>query len=211
MLLPTYRHANRREFIGAGILGTLGLALSPMMQTLLAREESKKRAKSCILVWLNGGPSHIDTFDPKPGVDTGGPFKAIDTKVPGMKLCEHLPKLADQAKHLAVVRSLTSKEADHDRAYFFLHTGNLRDETVDYPGLGAVVANEWRDKEGDLPSFVSLNGTAPGGGFLGLNFDPYVVGNLDAPLDNINLPDGVDEDRLARRLKALDALNKRYA
>ncbi len=210
MRFPTIRHANRREFLGAGIFGTLGLALSPMMQTLLAAEKDKKRAKACIVIWLNGGPSHIDTFDPKPGADTNGPFKAIDTAVTGMQFSEHLPKLSEQAKHLAVVRSMTSKEADHDRAYFYLHTGNLRDETVDYPALGSVVAHEWKDTEGDLPSFVALNGGAPGGGFLGLNFDPYVVGNLDAPLDNLNLPDGVDEDRLDRRLKALEALNKRY-
>jgi uncharacterized protein (DUF1501 family) len=211
MRYPIHHHANRREFLGAGLLGTLGLALSPMMQTLLARTTDKKRAKACILIWLNGGPSHLDTFDPKTETTVKGLFKAIDTKVAGMQLCEHLPRLADQARHLAVIRSLTSKEADHDRAYFYLHTGNLRDETVEYPALGSVVAHEWRDQEGDLPSFVALNGGAPGGGFLGLNFDPYVVGNLDAPLDNLNLPDGVDEERLNRRLKALEALNNRFA
>src|SRR6266851_4808199 len=161
MRFPTLRHTSRREFLGAGILGTLGLALSPMMQKLLAAGKDKKRAKACILIWLNGGPSHIDTFDPKPGADTNGPFKAIDTQVEGMKFSEHLPKLADQAKHLAVIRSLTSKEADHDRAYFYLHTGNLRDDTVDFPALGSVVAHEWKDAEGDLPSFVALNGAAP--------------------------------------------------
>ncbi len=211
MRLPTFRHASRREFLGAGLLGALGLALSPTMQALLAAGKDTKRAKACILVWLNGGPSHIDTFDPKPGADTNGPFKAIDTTVNGLKFGEHLPRLAEQAKHLAVVRSLTSKEADHDRANFYLHTGNLRDETVDYPALGAVVAHEWKDNEGDLPSFVALNNSSPpGGGFLGLDFDPYVVGNLDAPLDNLNLPDGVDEDRLGRRIKALAALNDRF-
>ena len=72
------------------------------------------------------------------------------------------------------------------------------------------VAHEWQDAEGDLPSFVAMNGGAPGGGFLGLNFDPYVIGNLDAPLDNLNLPDGVDDDRLSRRLKALEVLNNRF-
>jgi uncharacterized protein (DUF1501 family) len=211
MRRPTFRHANRREFLAAGLLGTVGLALSPMMQTVLARED-KKRAKACILVWLNGGPSHLDTFDPKPAADAkiAGPFKALDTKVSGVQLSEHLPHLGEQAKHLAVIRSLTSKEADHDRAYFYLHTGNLRDETVEYPALGSVVAHKWKDTESDLPSFVALNGGAPGGGFLGLDFDPYVVGNLDAPLDNLNLPDGIDEDRLDRRLKALEVLNDRF-
>src|SRR6516225_9061726 len=97
----------RREFLGAGIAGTLGLALSPMFQKLLAEEATGRRAKSCILIWLNGGPSHIDTFDPKPGAPTNGPFKPIDTAVTGIQISEHLPRLAEQARHLAIVRSVT--------------------------------------------------------------------------------------------------------
>jgi hypothetical protein len=130
-------HLTRRSFLASGLVGTLGLALSPAARSLLAAPAPARRAKACVLVWLNGGPSHLDTFDPKPGTPTGGPTKAIDTAVPGLKLSEHLPKLAGQAKRLAVVRSLTSKEADHDRAAYFLRTGNLRDERVEYPALGA--------------------------------------------------------------------------
>jgi uncharacterized protein (DUF1501 family) len=199
--------ASRREFLGAGVAGTLGLALSPAVQRLLAAEGPQRRAKACILLWLNGGPSHIDTFDPKPGAETNGPFTAIDTQVPGMQFSQHLPKLAAQARHLAVIRSMTSVEGDHERAYQFLHTGNVRSETVDYPGLGSVVAREWSAEDGDLPAFVALNGTAPGPGFIGIEFAPHVIGNLDAPLDNIGLPEGVNDDRLNRRLKALEAFN----
>src|SRR5258708_3076619 len=82
-------------------------------------------------------------FAPKPGSDPNGPFKAIDTAVAGVQFSQPLPKLARQAKRLAVVRALTSREQDHDRAYQFLHTGNLRDETVEFPALGSVVAHEW--------------------------------------------------------------------
>src|SRR5215831_17330619 len=134
------RPAARREFLGAGLVSALGLALSPALQRALALHGPTRRARACILVWLNGGPSHIDTFDPKPSAPTGGPFKAIDTAVPGLRLSEHFPKLAQQAKHLAVVRSLTSPEADHDRAFSYLHTGNQQQDTVEYPALGSVVA-----------------------------------------------------------------------
>jgi uncharacterized protein (DUF1501 family) len=184
------------------------MALSPSVQQLLAAEGPTRRAKSCILLWLNGGPSHIDTFDPKPGADTNGPFKPVDSAVSGIQLGQHLPKLAVQAKHLAIVRSMTSKEGDHDRAYTFLHTGNIGDETVEYPTFGSVVAKEWSAEDGDLPSFVALNGSAPGPGFLGIEFQPHVIANMDAPLDNIALPEGVDEARLQRRLQALESFNK---
>jgi uncharacterized protein (DUF1501 family) len=202
---------NRREFLGAGLIGTLGLALSPSWQRLLAAEGAAKRAKACILIWLNGGPSHIDTFDPKPGSTTNGPFEAIETKASGLRICQHLPKLAEQAQHLAIVRSLTSREQDHDRAFQFLHTGNQKEETVEYPSLGAVVARSWSGEESDLPAFVAVNGSGGGSGFFGVDFAPLVVGNLDAPVDNIALPEGVDEKRMDRRLQALDAFNKGFA
>jgi uncharacterized protein (DUF1501 family) len=208
---PGLHAATRREFLGASIAGTLGLALSPAMQTLLAREAPARRAKSCILLWLNGGPSHIDTFDPKPGAETGGPYKAIATKVPGMQISEHLPKLAQQAHHLAIIRSMTSREADHDRAYTFLHTGNVPSEVLEYPSLGSVVAREWSAEEGDLPPFVTLNGGAPGAGFFGVEYSPYAVGSLDTPINNLNLPEGIDDRRRDRRLNVLRAFNNSFA
>jgi hypothetical protein len=201
------RQATRREFLATGIAGTLGLALSPTFQRLLAGDAPARRAKACVLVWLNGGPSHIDTFDPKPGQPTNGPFKPIDTAVEGVQISEHLPRLAGQAKHLAVIRSLTSKEADHEIAYQLLHTGNVRGETVEYPSLGSVVAREWTGEDGDLPAFVTLGGGSAGPGFFGVEFAPYVVGNLDNPVENLTLPEGVDEARRERRLKALEAFN----
>jgi uncharacterized protein (DUF1501 family) len=204
--LPT-----RRGFLGAGLASTLGLALSPAFQQLLGKEAKSRRAKACILLWLNGGPSHIDTFDPKPGRPTNGPFKPIATSVSGVQISEHLPHLARQTKLLAIVRSLTSKEADHEQAYQLLHTGNLRSETVEYPALGSVVAREWTAEDGDLPAYVALNGAAPGAGFFGVEFSPYVVGNLDTPVENLNLPERVDEQRRQRQLKALATLNAGFA
>src|SRR5262245_60427559 len=205
-------HRDRREFLGAGLVGTLGLVLSPAWQRLLARD-GQKRVRACILLWLNGGPSHLDTFDPKPDApaEIRGPFKAIDTAASGLRFGEHLPKLARQARRLAVVRSMTSREADHDRAARYLHTGNVGDETVEYPALGSVVAREWSAEDGDLPAFVAINGGVPGAGFLGVECAPFTLANPDAPFENLNPPGGVDEPRLERRLKALGALNRRFA
>src|SRR5262249_10830549 len=155
---------------GAGIAGTLGLALSPAFQKLLAREGPARRAKSCILIWLNGGPSHIDTFDPKPGQPTNGPFKPIATRIAGAQFSQHLAKLAAQSNPLAVVRSLTSEAGDHEPAYRYLHTGNLRDQAVEFPSLGAVVSRRWSAEDGDLPAFVSINGTSAGPGFFGVEY-----------------------------------------
>ena len=213
MWLPSNRPVTRRQVLGAGLLGTIGLALSPAMQRLLAADGPTRRAKSCILVWLNGGPSHLDTWDPKPGApaEYHGPVGAVESAVAGVQMSEYFPTLAKQAKDFAILRSLTSKEADHDRANFFIHTGNLRSETVDYPGLGALVAKTWSEEKDELPNFVSINAGGGDGGFLGVEFSPHMISNLDAPIDNLSLPDGVDDDRLARRLKGLGALNKSFA
>src|SRR5579885_3545865 len=111
----------RRHFLAGGLGGLLTLAIS-RWQGLAAAAEATARGKSCILLWMNGGPSHIDTFDPKPGTKTGGSFKAINTRIAGVKFSEHLPRLAEQAQHLAVIRSMTSKEGNHDRGQYLMHT-----------------------------------------------------------------------------------------
>jgi hypothetical protein len=207
LLLP---RVDRRTFLNTGLVSTLGLALSSFSGNLGAALPAK-RARACILIWLNGGPSHIDTFDPKPGAPTGGPFKAIATKVPGVHLSEHFPKLAQQTHRLAVLRSLTSREGDHEQAQYFLHTGNARSETVEHPALGSVLRHAWSAEERDLPAFVAINGTVPGPGFLGVDFAPLQISNLESPLDNLQPPEEVSEEREKRRLKALAALNRGFA
>ena len=200
----------RRGFLGSSLAAGLGLAFSPGLERILGVEATSPKAKACILVWLNGGPSHIDTFDPKPEAKTNGPFKAIDTSAAGMRFCEHLPKLAAQASRLALIRSMTSKEEDHDRAYRLLHTGSEPNETVDMPSLGSVVTHQ-RPSEGDLPAFVSIQGESAGAGFLGLEYAPFVIDDLDNPVGNIVLPEGIDAGRQSRRLRALESLNKGFS
>src|ERR1019366_7792951 len=108
----------RRTLLRTGTSAVFGTLVSRWLSPLqaLAADPQPARAHACILLWLTGGPSHIDTFDPKPGRPTGGPFKAIRARAPGMILSEHLPLLADRGDKIALVRSMSSKEGNHPRA-----------------------------------------------------------------------------------------------
>lgn len=179
---------SRREWMrmfarGAGALGVSSLSLSGWLPALAEEVAGHpKRHRSCILLWMPGGPSQIDTFDPKPGHKNGGEFKPIDTSVPGIQISEHLPNLAKQMNHLALIRSMQTKEGDHGRATYHLRTGYLPQGPVRYPTLGSLVSHELGSESAELPNFVSvmpnrlLSPTAYGAGFLGPRFAPLVVG-----------------------------------
>src|SRR4249920_841451 len=101
---------NRRDFVRVGACSALGVSMSGWLSRLAAETaKSPDRRRSCILLWMNGGPSQIDTFDPKPGHPNGGPFKPVQTSVPGIQISEHFSRIAKQAGDLAIVRSMTSK------------------------------------------------------------------------------------------------------
>jgi uncharacterized protein (DUF1501 family) len=197
---------SRRDFLRLSLAGGLAWAASGRLAT---GQASRTKAKAAVLVFLEGGPSHIDMFDPKPGQDTGGPFKAIDTRIAGVQFSEHFSKLANVADKLTVIRSLTSPEGDHDRAQVLLHTGYQPTPALNYPALGAVVARETADGESDLPAFVSFGDTT-GAGYLGQEFAPFVVGDVNNISPNLQLPDGLSEARLARRLRAVQSLNSSF-
>jgi RNA polymerase sigma factor (sigma-70 family) len=110
---------------------------------------------SVILMWMPGGPSQLDTFDLKPGHANGGPFKEIETTAKGVKIGEHLPRLAKQAKHLAIIRSMTSKEGDHVRGTYLMRTGRSIDDG-DFPTLGSALAKELGEGREELPGYISL-------------------------------------------------------
>jgi len=142
-----------------------------------------KRHRSCILLWMDGGPSQMDTFDLKPGSANGGPFHEIATAVPGIKISEHLPRIARHVDRLALVRSMTSKEGDHGQASYYNHAGYAPRGPIQYPTLGALVAKEAGAEEADLPAFVSIapyrisNSAANSPGFLGPLFGPLIIGD----------------------------------
>src|ERR1700679_2621146 len=126
----------RRQVMRLAAAGALGASASGWFEALAADTAGHpKRRKSCILLWMTGGPSQTDTFDPKPGHSHGGPFKAIETAAPGVRISEHLPKLAGQMKDIAIVRSMSTKEGDHGRATFNLRTGYQPQGPIHYPTL----------------------------------------------------------------------------
>jgi hypothetical protein len=139
-----------------------------------------QRKRSCILLWMPGGPSQLDTFDPKPGHANGGPFKAIATSARGMQISEHLPKLAKHMDRAAVIRSMFTKEGDHNRATTLMRTGYLPQGPIRYPSFGSLFSKELMEPASEMPAFVSIapsNFFATGPGFLGPQFAPMVVGN----------------------------------
>lgn len=204
----------RRGFLSLGASTLFGLLVG---EALRARDASggvpvglAAPATACILLWLNGGPSHLDTFDPKPGTASGGPFKAIKTKAPGLLLSEHLPLLAEQAHHVALLRGMTSREGNHQRGRYLLHTGYTPNPTVTHPALGAWVSSRLGDANGDLPGFVALGGPRAGGGILGVQNGPFVVLDPGDPPANVARAPGVGEARFERRRAGLDFLEDRF-
>jgi uncharacterized protein (DUF1501 family) len=170
---------DRRAFLrSVAVSASVAPWFAPLARAA-ANDPARKR--SCILLWMSGGPSTIDLFDLKPEHDNGGPFRPVDTTAPGVKISEHLPNLAYQMKHLAIVRSMSTKEGDHARATFQLRTGNTPVGGIDFPCFGSLVAKELGDPAADLPAFVSIapqRFVAQGAfspGFLGPRYAPLLI------------------------------------
>lgn len=204
---------SRRSFLRQVAFGAGGLAgLSWMDQMRLHAEDLRKRGMACILLFMPGGPSQFETFDPKPGTETGGPTQAIDTAVPGIRIAEGWERVAEQMKHLTIIRSMTSKEGNHQRAQYELHTGYPLSGSIKYPSLGAIVAAELADPTFDLPHYVCVGGRDPAGsGFLGMNFAPFTVVDPNRMPANVELPRNTDPRRFTRRLQLLEKLEQDFA
>jgi hypothetical protein len=204
----------RRHFLGH--LATTSLALPAMqfIRSLRANAETVRKAnKSCILLWMGGGPSHMDTWDLKPESErNGGEFRPIVTSAgPDVRICEHLPTVARQMKHLSIVRSLNTKEGNHDRGTYLMHTGYAPNPTVVHPSFGSICSYELGERvEIDLPHFISINAPGQGAGFLGMSHAPFFVQNPTAPVANLQPPDGVDMARMQRRLTMLKGVEDSF-
>jgi uncharacterized protein (DUF1501 family) len=193
----------RRRFL-SGLAGTGVLAGLGWSSPARAAAELRRRGRACILLWMAGGPSQFETFDPKPGADTQGPTRAIATSVPGIHVAEHWARTAAVMKELAVIRSMTSTEGNHGRASYLLHTSYAPSGGISHPGLGAQVAQELGRADFDLPLFVSIAGPSVGSSFLGVKYAPFIVTNPNTPPDNLPAP--VHGARLKRRLGLLREL-----
>ncbi len=171
--------------------------------------EMKKQGRACILLWMSGGPSQFETFDPKPGAETQGPTKAIATSVPGIQIAEHWTRTSAAMNDLAVIRSMTSKEGNHGRATYLLHTSYPPSGGIVHPGFGSLVAQQLGAADFDLPHFVSISGASVGPSFLGVRHAPFVVTDPNQPPDNFTPP--VGKERLSRRLELMKELESPLA
>lgn len=192
---------NRRHFMkhmaGASALAAPSLAF---LSSLKAQEAKlKKDNKSLIVLWMSGGPTTLDLWDPKPEHRNGGQFKALETAAGGVRVTEHLPTVAKQMKNLAIVRSLATTEGDHNRGTVLMNTGHSPNPLVEYPSIGSVLAFKKEDRAGDLPPFISVGGSRSGPGFLGMKYAPFTIRRAGQPPENAVPPRGIDTYRMQRR------------
>ncbi|MEK6233755.1 MAG: DUF1501 domain-containing protein, partial [Planctomycetales bacterium] len=202
---------SRRDVLRSAAAGLVGGALGFTDLMSLQADELRRQGKACILLWMQGAPSQLETFDPKPGTKTGGETKAISTSVSGVKIAENLPNVAKVMKDLAVIRSLTNQEGNHLRATYQLHTGYAPTATVKHPTLGSIVASEIGDPTCELPAFVRIGQTRAGGGggFLGVEHDPFALASADRPPNHTTVL--TREDRFLRRLDLSSRLEEDFA
>jgi hypothetical protein len=168
----------------------------------------KKNHKAAIMLWMGGGPSTMDIWDLKPGAPTGGEFNPISTSG-DVQISEHMPMMAQQMHNMAIVRSMSTREADHMRGRYYMHTGYVPNPNMTHPSYGAVLAHELSAQVPDLeiPPFVSVGGGSEGPGFLGMTWAPFVVSSNG---DVRNLQMGIDKDRLMQRMLMLRSLEKGF-
>ncbi len=196
----------RRTFLGSAA----GLASLGWLDHLaLHADELRRQQRACILCWMAGGPSQFETFDPKPGADTQGPTRSIPTAVPGIQIAEHWARTARLTNEMTIIRSMTSREGNHGRATYLLHTSYLPSGGIVHPGIGSIVAKEIGPQDFDLPTFVSISGASVGPSFLGVQYAPFVVLDPNRPPDN--LPSPVVDARLQRRLQLMRELEEPFA
>ena len=198
---------SRRAFLG-GVAGAVGaLSLAP----LRAAQQLQKAQKRVVVIFLAGGASQLETWDPKPGTDTGGPFQTIATSVPGVHICELLPHTAKMMHHLALVRGINTAEDDHGKGHIFMETGRRVEPAMKWPHLGSVCAKLLRDPDNPLPGYIHITPKGNGGvnaedaAFLGPRYASVALGDGAAPA-NIERPAALtpedDRQRQEFRVKA---------
>src|SRR5436309_7933486 len=178
---------SRRDLLKFSAAGVVGTSLSGWLGALAAHaEQTRTKTKSCIVLWMDGGPSHKDTFDLKPGTKDAGDFQPIPTSVPGVRISEHFPKLAKLMHHGAILRGMCTGEGAHGRAKVYLHTGYKEGVGgLVYPSLGSIVSMELGRSDFPLPNFVSVGNRSFGSGFLGARHQPLVVNDPTRGVDNL--------------------------
>lgn len=187
---------NRRHFLQhTGGLASVSAASTAFGQKIIeSRKDLAKNEKGAILIWLNGGPPTIDMWDIKFGAPTGGPTRPIST-TGDFQINELMPELAKQGKDFSIVRSMATREADHMRGRYYMHTGFKPNPNMKHPSMGSVISYELsQDRDYlEIPPFFSISTGSIGGGFLGSAWNPFVVSSNGQVR---NLGDSVDNERM---------------
>jgi len=211
----------RRDFLRVGVLSGIGLTLGDALRLRAAHAEqgaSAPKADSAILIFLSGGMSHVDTFDPKPfsPIEYRGDLGTVKTNT-GEYFGSHMPKLAAIADKLAVIRSMSHGEAAHERGRHNMLTGYRPSPAIIYPSLGSVVAHEFGTRN-NLPPYVAVPNAGDefmGTGYLSSAYGPFSVGGEPASdgfrVRDLNLPGSVDESRMDRRKNLLQKVDAHFA
>ncbi len=222
--------SGRRDFLRRSLGALIGLGVaSPMVgiltgdpgvsgftslwaaDPLVEPTRQARRVRSIILLWMDGGPPHLDTFDPKPGSPNAGPFKSIRTALPGVEFSQHLPRVASIADRMCVIRAMTTGEGNHSRAKHYMRTGYKPAGTVRFPGMGAMAAEEIGNADIAIPLNVAINAPGASAGFLGVRYDPFYVPDAGKPVANLALPGGISRERFDRRLSMLSGQQTRFS
>lgn len=200
------RHGlHRRDFlrgISAASLAAGTLSWTDLLS--VKADELRQQGRACIVLWMQGGPSQFETFSPKPGHENGGETTAISSSVPGIQIADRFPHTAQVMDDVAIIRSMTSREGNHQRASFLIHTGYAPTASVKHPAFGSIAAHQIENAACELPSFVRIGNrfrNCGEGGLLGVEFNPFEITSATRPPDNTQL--ATDPSRYERRLGLL--------
>ncbi len=200
---------SRRSFVKNTARTALGVSILPYANPNEVLAASGGKAEHCIFFYMGGAMSHMETFDPKPGTETGGKTSAIDTGIAGIKFAEYLPNLAKRAKDIAVIRSMTQKTGDHQDARYWLTTSYQPRSTIVHPSMGAWGQRLQGKRLETLPDSVIIGNSNnhPGPGFFGPTYAPLPVADPDVGIDNIGFARGVNEDLFEKRLELMNTFD----
>ncbi len=201
---------NRRDALKLSAAGVLSYSMSNWFNILAAHAaNTRQQTKNCILLWMDGGPTHKDTFDMRPGTANGGSFRQIQTATNGIQISEHFPQFARLMNHAAIIRSMSTPEGAHARAKYNLHTGYREGQGgIVYPSIGSIVSKELGSETNPMPNFVSIGNRAYGSGFLGARHQPLIV--ADAARGVENLRTGLSAGQFDSRVDLLNELESGF-
>ncbi len=204
-------HYSRRTLLKAA--GLAGLTqLTPLGQLLALEAEKRKdsRAQSVIILWLQGGPSQLETFDPHPGSEISYGTKAIKTSIKDIKLAAGLERTADILSNMSLVRSVVSKEGDHERATYNMKTGYRPNPTILHPSVGAIITHELPNQKIEIPTHISiLPGQWPArGGYFGAAYDAFKTGDPAQPIADLTA--NVDAKRQEQRMRGMAVVENAF-